>query len=187
MAIRRDVQGFKQFQDGMHKLAVEDLIKILSKAEKKALEPMRITAARYYARKVGTWDNKQTEAQASWRWAGGWTSGWTRRRVKGKRDVVHPQGESRNFISQNILKNKIKPRVIRNGLSVWAKIFGATNNSWLIEFGRYKDSARAFKGWHIFMQVFNELAFSVEGVLREEVKAGLKRWENEMARRLKNP
>jgi hypothetical protein len=81
----------------------------------------------------------------------------------------------------------IKPRVLRDGRSVWAKIFGSTQNSWLIEFGRYKDPARAFKGWQIFMQVFNQLAFSVEGALREEVRAGLKRWENAIARKLKNP
>ena len=186
MAIRRDVQGFKQFQDSMHKLGVDDLVQILFRAEKKAMEPMRITAARYYATKVGAWDGKQTDAQASWRWAGGWTSGWTGKRVKGKRDVVHPQGESRMLIAKNILKNTIKPRVLRDGRSVWAKIFGSTNNSWLIEFGRYKDPARAFKGWQIFMQVFNQLAFSVEGALREEVRAGLKRWENAIARKLKN-
>jgi len=187
MTIRRDVQGFKQFQEGMQKLAVDHLFEILSRAEKKAMEPMRITAARYYATKVGAWDGKQTEAQASWRWAGGWTSGWTGRRVKGKRDVVHPQGESRILIAQNILKNKIKPRPIRGGLSVWAKMFGSTQNSWLIEFGRYKDPARAFTGWRIFRQVFEQLSFSVEVSLRDEVRAGLKRWENAMAKRLKNP
>ena len=90
-------------------------------------------------------------------------------------------------IAANILKNRIKPKVINNGLSVWARIFGSTNNSWLIEFGRYKDPARAFTGWQIFKQVFNQLSFSVEMTLREEVKNGLKRWGNQIESRLKNP
>lgn len=184
---RRHVDGFKQFENTMTKLKVDDLFAILSKAEKKAMEPMRITAARYFANKRGTWDGKQTQAQASWRWAGGYTSGWTGSQVKGKRNVSHPQGESRMNIAANILKNRIKPKVINNGLSVWARIFGSTQNSWLIEFGRYKDPARAFTGWQIFKQVFNQLAFSVELTLREEVKSGLKKWGNQIESRLKNP
>ena len=183
--IRRNIDGFQQFQKNMQKLCVEDLFLILAKAEKKAMEPMRITAARYFAQKRGTWDNKQTEAQKSWRWAGGWTSGWTGKRVKGKRDVVHPQGESRELIAANILKHKIKPQVINNKTSVWAKIFGSTQNSWLIEFGRYKDPARRYAGWNIFRQVFHQLTFSVELSLREEVQKGLTRWGNEIEKRLK--
>lgn len=184
---KRVVDGFKQFEQTMKQLSVDELFKILSKAEKKAMEPMRITASRYYAEKKGRWDNVQTEAQASWRWAGGYTSGWTGKIFKGKRDVVHPQGESRKFIAQNILKNKIKPKYVNNKLSVWARIFGSTQNSWLIEFGRYKDAARAYKGWQIFRQVFNELSFSVETSLRQEVKNGLERWGNQIEKRLKNP
>ena len=90
-------------------------------------------------------------------------------------------------IAANILKNKIKPKLINNGLSVWARIFGSTQNSWIIEFGRYLDPARAYTGWQIFRQVFNQLTFSVEMTLREEVRKGLSKWSSDIEKRLKNP
>ena len=183
----RYVNGFQQFEKLMGKMNAEDLFEIISAAQKKSLKPIQVTASRMYAEHKGTWDDKQTEAQKSWRWAGGYTSGWTGRKVKGKRDVIHPQGESRALIAMNILKNKPKPKRINNNLSVWAKIFGSTQNSWLIEFGRYKDPARAYNGWRIFRNIFNQLAFSTEGLLRHEMQQGFKRWENKIGKLLKAP
>jgi len=184
---RRNVKGFQQFEKLMQNMVAQDLFVIVAAAQKKALKPMQVTASRMYAEHKGTWDGKQTEAQKSWRWAGGYTSGWTGKKVKGKRDVVHPQGESRAIIAMNFLKNRPKPKLVNKKLSIFSQIFGVSQNSWLIEFGRYKDPARAYNGWRIFRNVFNQLAFSTEGLLRHEMQQGFKRWENKIGKLLKAP
>ena len=87
---------------------------------------------------------------------------------------MHPIRESRLRIAHNIYSNKIIPKEIgKNKATVWARIWGKTQNSWLIEHGRYKDPARAYTGWKIFQYFFKTHAATINAKFTEDVGYGL--------------
>ncbi|NDG65288.1 MAG: hypothetical protein EBY29_17795, partial [Planctomycetes bacterium] len=133
------IKGLDQFMDQMKVMRSDDLYKILHKAEIKALTRPRDKIAGIYAGFKGKHDLNQTQSELNSRWRAA------------KHQPIHPIRESRIGIAQNIYHNRIRPKNIgKNDASVWARIFGHTRNSWLIEHGRYRDPSRAYTGWQIF-------------------------------------
>ena len=158
------IKGLDQFLDQMKTLHSDDIYKVLRKAEVKALTAPKGKLASMYGTHVGKNDINQTEAQKSWRW-----------RAK-KHQPMHPIRESRLRIAHNIYSNKIIPKEIgRNKATVWARIFGRTQNSWLIEHGRYKDPSRAYQGWQIFRAFFQMYGATINAKFTEDVGYGLEK------------
>lgn len=167
------IKGLDQFLDQMKTMRSEDIYKVLRKAEVKALTAPRGKLASMYGTYVGKNDENQTDAQKSWRW-----------RAK-KFQPIHPITESRLRIAHNIYSHRIITKEIgKNKASVWARIWGHTQNSWLIEHGRYKDPSRAYQGWQIFRSFFQTYGATINAKFTEDVGYGLdkvfKRIANEM-------
>ena len=156
------IKGLDQFLDQMKTMRTDDLYKVLKKAEVKALTRPRDKLAGLYGTYIAKNDDNQTEAQKSWRW-----------RAK-KHQPMHPIKESRLRIAHNIYSNKIIPKEIgKNKATVWARIFGRTQNSWLIEHGRYKDSSRAYQGWQVFRKFFQMYGATINAKFTADIGYGL--------------
>lgn len=154
------VDGFNTFYNAMKKLSGEELYRVISEAERKALTPARKDLARNYGAWRGKHDSEQTASRLLWRW-----------RAK-KWQPIHPVGESRGLISVNIAKHQIRTRLARGGKYVWGKVFGSTQNSWLIEHGRYKDAARAYQGWNVFRRYFESYGASLKSIMEASLTKG---------------
>jgi len=158
------IKGLDQFLDQMKTLHSDDIYKILRKAEIKALTAPRGKLASMYGTYVGKNDINQTDAQKSWRW-----------RAK-KHQPMHPIRESRLRIAKNIYSNEIIPKEIgKNKATVWARIFGRTQNSWLIEHGRYLNPARKYTGWKVFEKFFKMYGATINAKFTEDIGIGLEK------------
>lgn len=158
------IKGLDEFLVQMKTLRQDDVFKVLRKSQKTALTLPQGKLAGLYASFKGRRDLNQTEAQKSWRW-----------RAK-KHQPMHPIGESRINIARSIVREKIKPRNIgKNKASVWSRIVGHTNNSWLIEHGRYKDPARAYQGWQVFEKFFKTYGRTIHDRFTDDVGKGFDR------------
>lgn len=164
MAGTKIIKGLGQFLDQMKTLRNEDIYKVLRKSEVKALTAPRAKLAAMYRDHKGTHDLNQTDAQKSWRW-----------RAK-KHQPIHPIKESRGIIARNIYQHAVQPRNIgKNNASVWARIWAHTQNSWLIEHGRYRDPVRAYKGWNIFQKFFTTYGATINARFTEDIGYGLEK------------
>ena len=158
------IKGLGEFLDQMKTMRNEDIFKVLIKAEVKALTAPRGKLASMYGTYVGKNDENQTDAQKSWRW-----------RAK-KHQPMHPIKESRINIAHNIYSHAIRPKNIgRNKATVWARIWGSTQNSWLIEHGRYKDPSRAYRGWKVFEKFFQMYGATINARFTEDIGIGLEK------------
>ena len=158
------IKGLDQFLDQMKTLHSDDIYKVLRKAEVKALTAPRGKLASMYGTFVGKNDINQTEAQKSWRW-----------RAK-KHQPMHPIRESRLRIAHNIYSHAIRPKNIgKKNATVWARIWGSTQNSWLIEHGRYKDPSRAYRGWKVFEKFFQMYGATINARFTEDIGIGLEK------------
>lgn len=158
------IKGLGEFLDQMKTMRNEDIYKVLRKAEVKALTAPRGKLAGMYGTWVGKNDINQTDAQKSWRW-----------RAK-KHQPLHPIKESRINIAHNIYSHAIAPRNIgKNNASVWARIWGHTQNSWLIEHGRYRDPSRAYRGWKVFEKFFQMYGATINARFTEDIGYGLEK------------
>ena len=158
------IKGLDQFLDQMKTLHSDDIYKVLRKAEVKALTAPKGKLASMYGTYKAKNDDNQTDAQKSWRW-----------RAK-KHQPMHPIRESRLRIAHNIYSNKIIPKEIgKNKATVWARIFSSTQNSWLIEHGRYLDPSRAYQGWQIFRKFFQMYGATINAKFTEDVGYGLEK------------
>jgi hypothetical protein len=156
------IKGLDQFLDQMKTMRTEDIYKVLSRAEIKALTRPRDKLAGLYGTYIGKNDDNQTEAQKSWRWRAN------------KHQPIHPIKESRLRIAHNIYSHRIIPYAIgKNKASVWSRIWSYTQNSFLIENGRYRDPARAYTGWKIFQYFFKTHAATINAKFTEDVGYGL--------------
>ena len=160
----RIIKGLDEFLEQMKTLRDEDIYKILNKAEIKALTKPKDRLAEMYGTFVGKNDLNQTEAQKSWRW-----------RAK-KHQPMHPIKESRVNIAHNIYSHDIRPKNIgKKDATVWARIWGSTQNSWLIEHGRYKDPSRAYQGWQVFRKFFQIYGATINAKFTEDIGIGLEK------------
>lgn len=156
------IKGLDEFLDLMKIMRSDDIYKVLHKAEVVALTRPRDELASMYGTYKGKNDDNQTEAQKAWRW-----------RAK-KHQPMHPIKESRLRIAHNIYSHKIVTREIgRNKATVWARIWGKTQNSWLIEHGRYKDPSRAYQGWQVFRKFFQMYGATINAKFTEDIGYGL--------------
>ena len=156
------IKGLAEFLDQMKTMRNEDIFKVLRKAEVKALTAPRGKLASMYGTFVGKNDANQTEAQKSWRW-----------RAK-KHQPMHPIKESRINIAHNIYSHAIRPTNIgKKNATVWARIWGSTQNSWLIEHGRYRDPSRAYRGWKVFEKFFQMYGATINARFTEDIGVGL--------------
>ena len=156
------IKGLDQFLDQMKTMRTDDIYKVLRKAEVKALTAPRGKLASMYGQYVGKNDDNQTEAQKSWRW-----------RAK-KHQPIHPIKESRLRIAHNIYHHKVIPKNIgKNKASVWARIWGYTQNSWLIEHGRYMEPSRAYEGWQVFRKFFQMYGATINAKFTKDIGYGL--------------
>lgn len=156
------IKGLGEFLEQMKTLRNEDIYKILRKAEVKALTLPRGKLAGIYGTARGKHDLNQTKSQLAWRW-----------RAK-KHQPMHPVGESRVNIARNIYSHQITPKNIgKNNASVWARIWGHTQNSWLIEHGRYKDPSRAYTGWKLFEKFFKTYGATINDRFTRDIGYGL--------------
>ena len=62
-----------------------------------------------------------------------------------------------------------------NKATVWARIWGRTQNSWLIEHGRYKDPSRAYRGWKVFEKFFQTYGRTIHDRFTDDVGKGFDR------------
>ena len=160
----RIIKGLDEFLEQMKTLRDEDIYKILNKAEIKALTKPRDRLAEMYGTWAGKNDLNQTEAQKSWRW-----------RAK-KHQPMHPIKESRINIAHNIYSHAIRPTNIgKKNATVWARIWGSTQNSWLIEHGRYIDPSRAYRGWKVFEKFFQMYGATINAKFTEDIGYGLEK------------
>ena len=158
------IKGLAEFLDQMKTMRNEDIFKVLRKAEVKALTAPRGKLAGMYGTWVGKNDLNQTEAQKSWRW-----------RAK-KHQPIHPIKESRINIAHNIYSHAIRPTNIgKKNATVWARIWGSTQNSWLIEHGRYRSPSRAYRGWKVFEKFFQMYGATINARLTEDIGYGLEK------------
>jgi hypothetical protein len=158
------IKGLDQFLDQMKTLHSDDIYKVLRKAEVSALTKPRDKLASMYGTFKGKNDENQTDAQKAWRW-----------RAK-KHQPMHPIKESRLRIAHNIYSHKIIPKEIgKNKATVWARIWGRTQNSWLIEHGRYVNPSRAYQGWQIFRKFFQMYGATINAKFTEDVGYGLEK------------
>ena len=158
------IKGLDEFLVQMKTLRQDDVFRVLRKSQKTALTLPQGKLAGLYASFRGKRDLNQTEAQKSWRW-----------RAK-KHQPMHPIGESRINIARSIVREKITPRNIgKNKASVWSRIVGYTNNSWLIEHGRYKDPSRAYQGWQVFRKFFQMYGATINARFTEDIGIGLEK------------
>ena len=156
------IKGLDEFLVQMKTLRQDDVFRVLRKSQKTALTLPQGKLAGLYASFRGKRDLNQTEAQKSWRW-----------RAK-KHQPIHPIKESRERIAQNIYSHRIIPKEIgKDKATVWARIWGKTQNSWLIEHGRYKDPSRAYQGWQIFRAFFQMYGATINAKFTEDVGYGL--------------
>jgi len=156
------IKGLDQFLDQMKTMRSDDIYKVLRKAEVKALTAPRGKLASMYGTYVGKNDENQTDAQKSWRW-----------RAK-KHQPMHPIKESRLRIAHNIYSHKIVTKEIgKNKATVWARIWGKTQNSWLIEHGRYVDPSRAYQGWQVFRKFFQMYGATINAKFTADIGYGL--------------
>ena len=164
------VKGLEEFLDGMKKLHSDDIYNILNKAEVKAMTRPRDKIAGMFAGWHGKRDLNQTEAQLETRW-----------RAQ-KHQPIHPVKESREIIARSIYHNKVKPRNIGNRkTTVWSRIWGATQNSWLIENGRWKDPAAAYNGWNVFKKFFAMNSAEISAKFTAELEARIAKALQKMA------
>ncbi len=81
---------------------------------------------------------------------------------------------SRLRIANNIYRQKIvKKEIGKNKATVWARIWGKTQNSWLIEHGRYKDPSRAYQGWQVFRKFFQMYGATINAKFTADIGYGL--------------
>ena len=169
------IKGLDQFLDQMKTMRSDDIYKVLRKAEVTALTAPRDKLASMYGTYVAKNDDNQTEAQKSWRW-----------RAK-KHQPIHPIKESRLRIAQNIYSHAIIPKEIgKSKATVWARIWGRTQNSWLIEHGRYIDPSRAYQGWQIFRSFFRMYGATINAKFTEDVGHGLEKVFNRIAKEMRS-
>ena len=161
---RKVIKGLGEFLDQMKTLRNEDIYKVLRKAEVKALTAPRGKLASMYGTWTGKNDLNQTDAQKSWRW-----------RAK-KHQPMHPIKESRINIAHNIYSHSILPKNIgKQNRTVWARIWGSTQNSWLIEHGRYVNPARAYTGWKVFQKFFEIYGATINARFTQDIGYGLEK------------
>lgn len=164
-----------QFADNLKLLKGELIKKIISKAMREAMDPVQRVAGAQYLQRTGAHDFNQTEAQLLNRWGG-------------NKSNRHPVGESRQRVAASIFKTKIKSiKGIRKNASgepqaILLKLFGKTQNSWLLEFGRYKDAARKYHGWGTLQKVVNTMATFTQAKLVSSVKESMDKAANKFWR-----
>ena len=169
------IKGLAEFLDQMKTLRNEDIYKVLRKAEVKALTAPRNKLASMYGTWVGKNDLNQTDAQKSWRW-----------RAK-KHQPLHPIKESRINIAHNIYSHDIRPKNIgKKDATVWARIWGSTQNSWLIEHGRYVNPSRKYIGWKVFDHFFKTYGATINARFTEDIGYGLEKVIKRIAKEVNN-
>lgn len=132
---------------------------------REAMQPVQKVIAAQYIQHVGKHDFNQTPAQVKSRWGGG--------------RIIHPIGESRQHVGISILKtknNSVKGiRKASDGTpnAFVYKVWGKTQNSWLVNFGRYKSAALKYKGWGLMEQVFNTMSTYAQQKMIDKVKEGM--------------
>ena len=164
-----------QFADNLKLLKKELVGKIIAKAMREAMDPVQRVAGAQYLQRTGAHDFNQTEAKLLNRWGG-------------SKSNRHPVGESRQRVAASILKIKTKSiRGIRKNASgephaILYKLFGKTQNSWLLEFGRYRDAARKYHGWGTLQKVVNTMETFTQGKLVSSVKEQMDKAANKFWR-----
>ena len=144
---------------------------IIMAGMREAMIPVQRVIAAQYLQHIGKHDFNQTPAQIRSRWGGGRT--------------IHPIGESRQHIGISILRTKNNSlkgiRKASDGTpnAFIYKVWGKTQNSWLVNFGRYKSAAEKYRGWGLFESVFNILSSTVQQKMIDKVKEGMDKAANQ--------
>jgi hypothetical protein len=144
---------------------------IIMAGMREAMIPVQRVIAAQYLQHIGKHDFNQTPAQIRSRWGGGRT--------------IHPIGESRQHIGISILRTKNNAlkgiRKASDGTpnAFIYKVWGKTQNSWLVNFGRYKSPAEKYRGWGLFESVFNILSSTVQQKMIDKVKEGMDKAANQ--------
>ena len=144
---------------------------IIMAGMREAMQPVQRVAANQYLQQPGKHDSAQSPAQVRSRWGGGRT--------------IHPIGESRQHVGISILKTKTTSmkgiRKAADGTSnaFIYKVWGKTQNSFLLEFGRTRNPASNYKGWGVLQTVFNTMSVFAQLKLIEKVKEGMDKAANQ--------
>jgi hypothetical protein len=152
-----DVPDLTRFAEGLKLIRGKKVKQMCFTAVREAMKPVQKVTAAQYAQKSGKFDMNQSETALRHRWGGG----------------RHNVGESRRTISRSIMGGPPKVKTIR-GSNYLSKIWGQTNNSFLIEVGRYKDVARSYKGWGLMSYIFNLMSQHTHQVLSDTIEKQLK-------------
>jgi len=152
-----DIPDLTRFADALKMVRGNKSRLLCMKAVRAAMEPVQKVTAAQYAQHVGKFDDNQSEAKLLHRWGGG----------------HHNVGESRRTMARSIMRGPPKVKKIQ-GSNYLAKIWTQTNNSFLIDKGRYKDVARAYKGWGVMAYIFNTMSQHTQQVLHDTIEEQIK-------------
>lgn len=168
-----EVPDLTRFADALKLMRNKERVTFLcSKAMREAMKPAQKVIAAQYGQHVGKFDSNQSETALRHRWGSG-------------RHIV---GESRRAVARSMLRGNPKVKNIKTN-NFLAKIWGQTNNSFLLEVGRYKNVARFYRGWGLMSGIFNLMSDHTRSVLDKTMKDQLeivaKQFWKEFARKSK--
>ena len=158
------------------KLVKGKKVKLIAfRAIREAIMPVQRVASAQYGQAHGLHDQGQSEAKIAWRWGGK------------SRHTLHPIGESRRNLAISIARKVPKLKMIRGGQAFLGKMWGQTQNSFLLEFGRTRDALTRYRGWGLMTRVVATMSAHAQNVLAENIKKEIEKLNNQFWREFARP
>ena len=77
--------------------------------------------------------------------------------------------------------------MIRGGQAFLGKMWGQTQNSFLLEFGRTRDALTRYRGWGLMTRVVTTMSAHAQNVLAENIKKEIEKLNNQFWREFARP